>query len=398
MFISEAGVAIDDGSHVLNGQAFGVGIGLQQSRWEVGLKRPYIDSDGRAYVTVQKGMVTNQKTGKEEPRFVKVSVEDITRARGTFDPVMNAAMLPKNAWIELDRAVVRATRQRLRAWTDLAAASSRGGFNAMSKMTLEYQAMNDPGEAVVDMDGIADGRTDRPLFNLKSIPLPITHSDFWFSEREIAVSRNSGTPLDTTMAEAAGRRVAETIEQTVIGTITGVVFGTQSSGAGAHTGSSAVYGYTNFPYRVTKTDLNTPTGSNPEAIVADILEMRETMRTNGFFGPYLVYHSTGYDRFLDDDYFRSGGTSVTRTLRERIESIEGISGMRRLDYLTSGYQMIMIQMTSEVAQAINGMDITTVQWESQGGMRKNFKVMAIQVPLLKSPYNGVAGILHATTA
>jgi hypothetical protein len=213
--------------------------------------------------------------------------------------------------------------------------------------------------------------------------------------REIAVSRRSGAPLDTTMAEAAGRRVAEMIERTLIGTETGVSFGTNTN---IHTGSSKVYGYTNFPYRIQKTDLTSPTGINPEAVMTDILEMVETMQSNGYFGPYMLYHSTGYSRYLNDDYFRSGSTSAVRTLRERVMEIEGITDIRRLDFLTSGYQLILVQMTPEVAQAINGMEITTVQWESQGGLRQNFKVMCIQVPLLKAPYNNVAGILHGTTS
>ena len=60
--------------------------------------------------------------------------------------------------------------------------------------------------------------------------------------------------------------------------------------------------------------------------------------------------------------------------------------------------MIMVQMTPDVARAVNGMDITTVQWESVGGMRLNFKVMAIQVPQLRADYDGRCGIVHATTA
>ena len=126
--------------------------------------------------------------------------------------------------------------------------------------------------------------------------------------------------------------------------------------------------------------------------------MRDLLYADNFFGPFMLYHSTGYDIFLDNDYFRSGGTSVNQTLRARIESIDGISGVRRLDYLTSGYQMIMVQMTSDVARAVNGMDITTVQWESIGGMRLNFKVMAIQVPQLRADYSGRCGIVHATTS
>jgi uncharacterized linocin/CFP29 family protein len=329
--------------------------------------------------------------------YQNVACSDL-QARGVNSPVFNATLLQPQAWIEMDRAVIRAARVRLRAWSDLAAASTRGGFNGMARMTLEYQTMTDAGEAVVDMDGIADARTDRPLFSTRSVPLPITHSDFWFSEREIVISRNTSTPLDTTMAEMAGRRVAEMIEKTVIGIETGVTYGTRSTGPNPHEGTSTIYGYTNFPYRVTKTDLNAPTGSNPEAVMTDVLEMVETMTSNGYYGPYILYHSTGYSRYLSDDYFRSGSTSAVRSLRERVMQIEGIRDIRRLDYLTSGYQMILVQMDSEVAQAINGMDITTVQWDSQGGLRKNFKVLAIQVPLLKAPYNGVAGIIHATTS
>lgn len=397
MFIDSTGLAINDGATVLNGQGLGgVGRTLETVRFDPGLMRPFIDRSGVRCVMLQNGYKYDPKTGLDVPQYKKYAVRDL-ESRDIRSPVFNAMTLPKEAWIELDRTVVKATRQRLRAWSDLAAANPRS-VNGMSRMTLEYQAMTDPGEAVVDMDSLSAGRQDRPLFNLKSVPLPITHSDFSFSEREIAVSRNSGTPLDTTMAEAAGRRVAEMIEKTLIGTETGVVYGTQSSGAGAHTGSSGVYGYTNFPYRVTKTDLTTPTGSNPEAVMTDVLEMIETMQGNGFFGPYMFYHSTGYSRYLNDDYFRTGSTSAVRLLRERILAIEGIADVRRLDYLTSGYQLVLVQMTPDVAQAINGMDITAVQWESQGGAKQNFKVMAIQVPLLKSPYNGTSGILHGTTA
>jgi hypothetical protein len=290
--------------------------------------------------------------------------------------------------------VLRAARQRLRAWADLAGANTFGGFNGMSKTILEHETMSDPGEAIVDMDGLTEGRQDQPRFQLEGLPLPITHSDFWFSSRRLAVSRNTGTPLDTTMAEAAGRRVAEMIEKTTIGVETGITYGNSTN----YGRTSSVYGYTNFPNRITKTDLTIPTGANPEAVVQDILEMRDLLYSHNFYGPFMLYHSTGYDIFLDNDYFRAGGTSVLQTLRQRVAGIDGIAGIRRLDFLTSGYVLIMVQMTSDVARAVNGMDITTVQWESVGGMRLNFKVMAIQVPQLRADFNGNTGIVHATTA
>lgn len=375
---------------VQNGQAHGpVAEQMAGCRFDPGLLRPYIDSRGQKCVTVNTWRYKPDGSPIYEKRLVAEMINN-----GVSNPVFNATSLRKNEWIEIDSVVLRAARQRLRAWSDLAAANSYGGFNGMSKTILEHETMSDPGEAIVDMDGLTEGRGDAPRYQLEGLPLPITHSDFWFSSRRLAASRTSGTPLDTTMAEAAGRRVAEMIEKTLIGVETGMTYGTSSTYGRA----STVYGYTNFPDRITKTDLTIPTGSNPEAVVQDILEMRDLLYAQGFFGPFMLYHSTPYDIFLDNDYFRTGGTAANTTLRARIESIDGISGVRRLDYLTSGYVLIMVQMTSDVARAVNGMDITTVQWESVGGMRLNFKVMAIQVPQLRADFNGNSGILHATTA
>lgn len=377
---------------VLNGQGHGaVGEQLAGCRFDPGLLRPYIDSRGQRCVTVN----TGRSDGQGRPVYEKRLVSDLIN-NGVSSPVFNATSLRKDEWLMLDGAVIRAARQRLRAWEDLSRANTFGGFNGMSKTILEHETMSDPGEAIVDMDGLTEGRMDQPKFQLEGLPLPITHSDFWFSSRRLAVSRNTGTPLDTTMAEAAGRRVAEMIEKTLIGVETGLTYG--NSTANGYGRASTVYGYTNFPDRVTKTDLTTPTGSNPEAVVQDILEMRDLMYAQNFYGPFMLYHSTGYDIFLDNDYFRTGGTSINQTLRQRVEAIDGISGVRRLDFLTSGYVLIMVQMTSDVARAVNGMDITTVQWESVGGMRINFKVLCIQVPQLRSDFNGNCGILHATTA
>lgn len=391
---------------ILNGQVNGgVGEQIANCQFDPGLLRPYRDATGQKCATLNTGRKETRKdergriiTNKDGvpiyfPVLKKYLVSDLIQ-RGVSSPVFNATTLRKDEWILLDSVVLKAARQRLRAWADLSAANTYGGFNGMSRTILEHETMSDPGEAVVDMDGLTDGRNDAPRFQLEGLPLPITHVDFFFSMRKLMMSRNTGTPLDTVMAEAAGRRVAETIEQTLIGTVTGMTYG-DSTGYGR---TSSVYGYTNFPGRVTKTDLTTPTGSNPEAVMQDVLEMRDLAYGQNFYGPYVLYHSTSYDQWLDNDYFRTGSTAIHRTLRERIQAIDGISAVRRLDYLTSGYQLLLVQMTSDVARAVNGMDITTVQWESQGGMRVNFKVMAIQVPQIREDFNGNCGIVHGTTA
>ena len=376
--------------YILNGQGHGaVGETMAGCRFDPGLLRPYVDERGRKCVTVNTGRTRyDQKTSSYVPVHEKALVSEMI-ANGIPIPVANATSLRKDEWIQLDTVVLRAARQRLRAWSDLAGANSFGGFNGMSKLILEHETMSDPGEAVVDMDGLTEGRTDAPKFQLEGLPLPITHSDFWFSSRRLSVSRNTGTPLDTTMGEAAGRRVAEMIEKTLIGTVTGATYGI----AADYNRAPTVFGYTNFPDRITKTDMTVPDGTNGTTILSDFLSCRDLLYDNNFYGPFMVYTSTDWDQFLDDEF----KTNSDKSLRERLLSIDGVTGIRRLDFLTNTFTVLWVQMTPDVARAVNGMDITTVQWESVGGMRLNFKVMAIQVPQIRADYNGNTGFLHATT-
>lgn len=389
---------------VLNGvpNADGVAVDFIQpgTRFETGLLRPYVDLEtGVKMVTINTGRSAyDSKTNRFSPVYEEVPLNELLN-KGVNSPVANATSLRKDEWVQLDQVVIRAARQRLRAWADLAAANTYGGFNGMAKTVLEHETMNDPGEAQVDMDGLSEGRSDSPKFQLEALPLPITHSDFWFSQRRLAISRNSGTPLDTVMAEAAGRRVAESIEKTLIGVTTGLTYGVDTR----YNRNSTVYGYTNFTNRQTYTSITAPTagGWKPSDTVSNVIAMRELLYDANFYGPFMLYHTADWDQYLDGDYYAlatSGMTAPTQTLRQRLNNIEGIQGVRRLDYFTGTFQMVLVQMTADVARAVNGMDITTVQWESQGGMRLNFKVMAIQVPQLRADYNGNCGIAHGTTS
>ena len=404
--------------YIQNGQLHGP-LASQVSMEDFGpnfgdLRRPYFNRRGERAVTINTGrIVLNNKTNEYEMERKEVLVSNLMQ-QGMYSPVFNVTSLRKEEWIQLDQVVLRAARLRLRAWADLAAANSYGGFNAMAKETLEHETMSDPGEAIVDMDGLTEGRTDTPLFRLQGIPLPITHSDFFFSSRKLAQSRNTGTPLDTVMGEAAGRRVAEMIEKTLIGTATGYRgdngpyasgygYGTGGATGAAGTRYNQVYGYTSYPDRLTKSDVTAPTavGWTPEKTFNDVLAMVSQLTDGRFYGPYMLYYSTDWHQYMNGDYYvskTSGAVAPTEILRDHIKKIDGIQDVRRLDFLTDTFTLLLVQMTPDVCQAINGMDITTVQWESVGGMRLNFKVMAIQVPRLRSDFNARCGILHATTA
>ncbi len=354
--------------YILNGEAHGsVAATLLKNNFDVGAFRPFIGQDGASYVTLM-------EHGKPVVRRMAA----------------NVATLRKEEWIELDKSVVAASRQRLRLVADVRAAGLNYVIpNGLSKTVLDTETMSDPGEAVLSMDGLAKSGADRPQFGLTHLPLPIASSDFEFSARQIAVSQGSSTPLDRTMPEAAGRRVADIIEGLFIGVAVG-------SGRASFTfGGGTIEGLTNHTGRNTAS-LTDPTDSawTPRTTVIEILAMREQAQSDRKYGPYVLYVAKGWDQYLDDDY---SAQYPGVTLRDRIKKIEDITDVRALDYMTD-LQMVLVQMSSDVIRAVVGMEITTLQWPEQGGMKQCFKVMGITVPQVRNDYNGNCGIVHASVA
>ncbi len=348
---------------ILNGQANGdVATKLMQAEFDPNCLRPYIGGDGRSYITANVG-------GKP----IAVPTQNAT------------ASLRKDDWKILDDAVVKAAKPRLRAVGDLRGRGLTYNIpNGMGKTVLETETQSDISAATMSMDGLRQSQADSPNFGLSNLPLPIIHKDFHFSARQVMTSRNGGSPLDTTTAELAARRVAELAEQLLLGTADTYAFG-----------GGTIYGYTNYPSALVKVLTNpTASGWTPATTVNEVLEMRLQSQLAYHYGPWILYSSPNWDIYLDDDYSTAKGDL---TLRDRIRKIEGIEDVKTLDYLT-GYQLLMVQMTSDVVREVVGMDITTVQWESEGGMRLNFKVMAILVPQLRADSNSNTGIVHGNVA
>ena len=348
--------------YILNGQARGsVASLLLNTGFNPASLRPYIGKDGRTYISVA-------KDGKLVAHSTQVT-------NGT---------LRYDEWRRIDEAVMRVARPRLNIVNELRSRSLVMNLtNAMGTTVFSSERMSDITGATISMDPTRKGESDRPEYDMVNLPLPVIHKDFFINARQLAVSRNGSTPLDTTMAELAGRKVAEEAEKLALGT----------SGSFAY-GGGTIYGLTNFPDRVTAV-LTDPRVTNwtPTTLVSEILEMRQSALNRYQFGPYALYFSPGWDQYLDEDYNSTSGV----TLRQRISAISNIASVGTADYL-SDYQVILIQLSTDVVREIVGMDITTVQWESEGGLQLNFKVMAILVPQLRSDQNGNTGIVHGTTA
>lgn len=369
------------------------------------LRQPFLDDRGRSCVSITDldgGFTRNDSRGGEKKPLIRTYTIFELMARGYPTPVTaNAATLRKEDWIQLDKQIVRAFRQELRAVTDLESAGlTFGGFNAMGKTTLEYQAMSDPGEAVVDMDGLTEARQDTPLFNLRSTPLPITHAGFGYSDRELQASRNSDTPLDTTMGECSSRRIAESVEDQLIGNVTGVTYATQTAGPGTHTGTSTVYGYRNFPQRLTKSNFTAPTAGGwvPNTTYNEMLAAIQLLLAQYLRGPFVLYHSLDWNQYMNQVFAVSGGNNANETLLTMLKKIPQIQDVRLLERLTSTFTFLLVGMNPMTVQLVNGMDVTTVQWDEKGGLAHRWEVLCIKVPRLRSDYTARSAILHGTTA
>lgn len=384
-----------------------------------GLDRPFIDRDGKRKVHIWNGKSNpdgSQQKGTVETAF-------LASRYGRNRPTWNAATsLRARDWEQIDREVLEAYRLERVVWPDLEGMGTYGGFNGMAKTILQTETASDPGQAQVDMNGLSEGRSDRPLFQTEGLPLTITHIDFWYDLRTLTASKQSGIGLDTRSAGSGGARISETLEKTLLGVETGPTYGGTRTFP-LYSRNSSVYGYTNFSPRLTKTNLYKPTGVGragsgwvPNDTLRDVLAMIDTLRINKFNGPFYLYHSNDWNQYLDNDYILTGGNVATQTLRRRLEAIPalGPGSVKNVPFLAASattyandpanitaanpWTMILVARQSRVARAVNGMDVTTVQWEEKGGMMICFKIMCIKVPQLFADFYGYCGILHSNAS
>ena len=380
---------------------------LSRVNYDPGLMRPYVSRrSGRAFCDVRTGRMivnsANKEVQREEPEVKAVPIDQLVR-QGIVSPVYNATALPKDAWERIDSRVITAARAPLQAWADLRAHATYGGFDAMGVSGLTRHRITGASEATMSMRVSTQTHQDRPLFDPDTLPLPITMCGFEFDQRELAQSRNAGTPLDTTMAGEAGRAVGELIEKVTIGVtdISTITIGSSSTYT-----RRGIYGYRTQPGRITKTDVTASASFVASTFFAEILAMIELARAQNMYGPFTLYYSTSWAQYLPRDYWvyaTSGGAAPTRTVLQRVQDIPEIREVKPLQFFTNTDELLLVQWDDAI-EAVNGMELTTVQWETQAGAMVHFKVMAIQVPSIKERFIGsststkYAPIVHGTTS
>lgn len=288
-------------------------------------------------------------------------------------------VLLKDEWIKFDNKVVQIARQRLIGVGDLLSAGlSTPLDNPLGHTRVEWQRMGDMEPAEVSMSGVTQGRNDRLEFDLEGVPVPIIHKDFNINIRALYASRNGGLPLDTAQAELAARLVSEKLEEMLF-----------IGAPQIKMQNSTIYGYKTAPQRNTGTVYNWSTATGDQ-IVEDVLEIINALYADKMYGPFVFYIPLTWFVALGEDF----KAASDKTIMARIKEIPGVQDVRPSENLTN--EVVTVQMTSDVVDMIDGMQPTTLMWESHGGMVFNFKVMAIMVPRMRSTKSGQSGIAHFT--
>jgi hypothetical protein len=296
------------------------------------------------------------------------------------------ALLTRYDWELVDREVNWNTKDELVFANMVFARNPVNIPNGYSKLSIQHTNGDYDADAIVSMDPGRRSERSKPVADKVSLPLPVVHSDNNWGSRELAVSRTGQMPLDLVGFRAAGRKIGEVIE--------GMFLGTTASYADM---GGTIYGLTNFPQRTTYTTMTAPTagGYAPVNTIDQLLAMIQAALVNKFSGPFVLLHSRDWMLHLGKDY---SAQYPGVTLRDRIRGIGPvISDMVMVPQLPA-FTMILVQMTSDVIEGLNGMDVITVQWTTEGGMNIHFKTMCIKVPRLRYNYAGFAGLVHGTTS
>lgn len=303
---------------------------------------------------------------------------------GDVSALRTNAVLTYDEWKDIDTVVLQEAHRRLGGVNDLISRGLVRTGGGLGSTVLQWQDISDTDDAEVNMDGVSRTAKDRFEVDTNFLPLPIISRDFGFSIREIEASRNNvaSQPLDLTMAEEASRKVMEKAEDILFNGLSAYSMGTNGG---------TIRGYTDHPDRNTQnlTQNWDASGKTGQEILTDVLAAKQILINDRMFGPFVLYIPTAYETVLDDEF----STQYPRSIRSRILELDGLTGIKVSDFLTAN-NVLLVSMQSTTVRMVEGLPLTTVQWDSEGGLQVNFKVMTILVPQIRSTQANRSGIVH----
>lgn len=292
----------------------------------------------------------------------------VVSRRAMYEELVENNTLREDETREVEEALTRVARRDLNAVADLRSRGLTVNLRNIGVSSFEFDRVTPVGEATQSMSILNLGDKDLATFARTAIPVPVTASAFDLDSRQNAAGTTLGESVSLTNVEEHTRSVAEKLEDTLV------------NGSDVVLGGNGLPGYTDLSSRQTVSfnDVQWASTTDLTNAVTDTLAMRTALRDNGFTGPYNLYLPANWDGVLDEDY----KTDSDRTLRERLSSINGIEQITVLPSLADS-NAVLVQMTRSVVEAAIGQDITTVTWDTMGGMSMHWAILAVMTFALK---------------
>lgn len=336
-----------------------------------------------------------------------------------------ADLLKKDEWKRMDDTVIGVARESLVITQRLIGRGLTYDLpNALGVMQLDQERMGDMGPASVQMTALVREETDRIDFDMTSLPIPIIHKGFNLNIRHLLASRNGSTPLDTTQAAIASRKVSEKIEDIIINGEQGLHFGASglnipgmmnapdSLGKGgtdadadtgnattvtlgdARTGSVVYTGWLNAAASPSAANNKTSVASSIVAqdLFNDLIAQVALLNQLNYFGPFTLYVPRSFWYQVLQDWSASKGDN---SILDRIRQIPDIGEIVTVPALPPD-KTVLIQETQDVVDIVTGIQPTTVTWSPDPGFVTHFMIMAIIVPRFKSTKAKQTGVLIGT--
>jgi hypothetical protein len=319
------------------------------------------------------------------------------------------ALLPVDAWRELDTAVMDVIRDELVVVQDFMDAGMVHPVPDLGVTVTLWQTIKDMEDAQTDMAAETAGDEDGLDFQQTGAPVPITHKDFRLNIRQILASLRSGQGLDTLSTTVATRKVRDRWEAMLVNGTGGVT-----------SGGYTIYGLVTHPQTTTGTAdsyAGGGAGSGDFSTVGNaygvLVGMLSSLSNKGYRGGSVgVYVARAQFNELMLRHTDGSGQSQMMAIMQNLG--EGNGGRLRYiktsDDLSTG-TILMVALRRDVADIaivdLDGGEIIPVQWTSMGeiggrGILEHFKVMGAMVPRIKAIYNEagtlVNGVVVATGA
>jgi uncharacterized linocin/CFP29 family protein len=348
--------------------------------FEPGAYRPWVDSNGRTFVTVKDGVnrpcinSAGQTYMAFEPNG---KYKTVPTGPGTY------GTLRRDEWKQLDETVLEVAKRRLVGIQDLINAGLTVNIPSLGTTEFESHSMNESMEAGVSMDPAVRSRKDRPDYSATYVPMPLVHSDFSIGKRPLEASRKgTGTDLQTDSVAQATRVVSEKLEQMLFADVT------------FKFGRGLVYSYVNHPDRTQKVLVESWLTADPGDILDDVLGMVQASLESRHYGPWTLYVPTAYTIVMDRDYvlLEQGKMSI----RDRLMKIDGLKDVKVAPFLDDN-NVLLVSMETSTVRLLHGLSPTVLQWTLNGGFTNEYAVVACMIPQIRSDYYGRSGVVHAAT-